>query len=1097
MQLIAFGKRLRCTAVASRKFPKIIRFTALFLLILNLQTSAKPLPQEITLSLSNASLESVFKGIQQQTHYRFVYTKRQMSVAQKVSIEVNKAPLEKVLEICLRNQPLTYVLEERVVIIRFKPITVQAIQPTVELLNISGRVINEQGEPLAGATVSVKGTFKATATSEQGEFQLQDIFPDAVLLISSIGYQSQEINLQGRTNITVQLKLSINNLDETVVIAYGTTTKRLNTGSVGKVTAAEISKQPVSNPMAALQGRVPGLLVTQSSGLPGAAFFLQIRGKNSLSQGTQPMYIIDGVPFMLNSISLSQSALSASSQSPLNSINPSDIESIEILKDADAIAIYGSQGANGVVIITTKKGKAGKTNLDASFYTGFGKVTRTVDLLNTTEYLAMRKEAYRNDGVTPTASLAPDLLVWDTTRYTDWKKLLIGGTAKITNAQATLSGGNSSTQYLFGAGYYSEVTVFPGDQPASRGSARLNLSHTSPNGKLRLTANTAYSSDIKKLSYNDLTRFIYLPPDAPPVYDSTGNLNWVNGFDNPMSYLHRTYNGETNSLIANSTIQYRVIPLLQLKLNLGYNNMQLDEQVIQPIKAQRPSATTTGTAEISNSRLKSWIIEPQIVLNKPLKKAVLDILLGLSFQQRKQIGSRITGTQFTSDDLLGNMASAGLITATNSLSQYNYAALFGRINYNLQKKYIINLNLRRDGSSRFGPAKRFASFGAIGGAWIFTEEKFLQQKLKWLSFGKLRGSVGVTGNDQIGDYQYLDAWNTTTASQYQGTAGLLPAQLYNSGFQWERNQKTEAALELGFFKSRIKVTAAYYRNKSDNQLVFYKLPTQTGFSTILKNLDASIVNSGFELEVVSKNIIKTKFNWQSSVNVTVPRSKLLRYPGLDISSDRYNYITGDPLDIYFGFDYLGVNDTTGIYQFRDLNRDGRISTPSDIMKVGRIGQRFYGGFLNSFRCGNFQADIFLDFRSQTGKNYLATNSTRPGAMGNQPVYVLDRWQKPGDRSAIQRFTTTSSNPAFAAYNNYRTSSALITEASFIRLKNIALSYELPQKVTERMKLKGFRIYLQGQNLLTITHYKGADPETQNLITLPPLKVFTGGVQINL
>jgi len=1074
-----------------------MKLIALFLLILDLQTSAKPLQQEITLSLSNASLESVFKGIQQQTHYRFVYTKQQMSVAQKISIEVNKASLEKVLEICMRDQPLTYVLEERVVIIRFKPASPETLPPTYAVLTVSGRVSNEQEEPLAGVTIAVKGSNKGTASNEHGEFQLQDILPDAVLVISSIGYQSQEIHLLGRTTITVQLQLSVNSLDETIVIAYGTTTRRLNTGSVGKVTSVDISKQPVSNPVAALQGRIPGLLVTQSSGLPGAAFFLQIRGKNSLSQGTQPLYIIDGVPFMMNSISLSQSALSTSSQSPLNSINPSDIESIEILKDADAIAIYGSQGANGVVLITTKKGKAGKTNLDASFYTGIGKVTRTVDLLKTTDYLAMRKEAYKNDGVTPTASLAPDLLVWDTTRYTDWKKLLIGGTARITNAQATLSGGNNSTQYLLGAGYYSEVTVFPGDQPATRGSARLNLSHISPNGKLRLTANTAYSLDEKKLSYNDLTRFIYLPPDAPPVYDSAGNLNWTNGFDNPMSYLHRTYNGETSSLIANSTIQYRVIPLLQLKLNLGYNNMQLDEQVMQPIKAQRPSATTTGTAEISNSRLKSWIIEPQIQLNKPMKNAVLDILAGLSFQQRKQISSRITGTQFTSDDLLGNMASAGLITATNSLSQYNYAALFGRINYNIQKKYIVNVNLRRDGSSRFGPAKRFASFGAIGGAWIFTEEKFLQQKIKWLSFGKLRGSVGVTGNDQIGDYQYLDAWNTTNASQYQGTAGILPAQLYNSSFQWERNQKTEAALELGFLKSRIQLTAAYYRNKSDNQLVFYKLPTQTGFSTILKNLDASIMNSGLELELLSKNIIKQKFNWQSSINVTIPKSKLLRYPGLDISSDRYNYITGEPLDIYFGFDYLGVNDTTGIYQFRDLNRDGRISTPSDIMKVGRIGQRFYGGFLNTLHWGNFQADIFVDFRSQTGKNYLATSSTRPGAIGNQPVYVLDRWKKPGDRSRIQRFTTTSSNPAFAAYNNYRSSSALITEASFIRLKNVALSYELPRRVTERMKLKGLRFYLQGQNLLTITHYKGADPETQNLITLPPLKVFTGGLQINL
>ncbi len=1097
MQFVAFGKRHWYGVARSRILKKSMKATIILLFYLGLQAATPLFSQEISLSLKKADLEDVFKAIQGQTHYRFVYTSDQMRVSQKVTIEVHKTTLDKVMEICLQNQPLTYKLEEKLVVIRFKDKNAVNNLVSVPFPDVNGKVTGEDGIPIAGATIAVKGTNKATATSDNGEFLLKEVEPGSVLIISSIGYQSQEFSLQGRTSVIIQLRLSVGSLDETVVIAYGTTTKRLNTGSVSKVSASEITKQPVSNPMAALQGRVPGLLVTQSSGLPGSAFFLQIRGKNSLSQGTQPMYIIDGVPFMLNSNSLSQSALNASSQSPLNSINPSDIESIEILKDADAIAIYGSQGANGVVLITTKKGHAGKTNLDVSFYTGFGKVTRTVDLLGTPEYLAMRREAYRNDAVNPTVSLAPDLLLWDTTRYTDWKKLLIGGTARITNAQATLSGGNAVTQYLLGAGYYSEVTVFPGDQPATRGSVRLNLSHTSPGGRLRITTNAAYSVDEKKLSYNDLTRFIYLPPDAPPIYDSTGNLNWVNGFDNPMSYLHRKYDGETLSLIANATIQYRVFPFLQLRANLGYNDMELSEQVAHPIKAQRPSASTTGSAEISESHLKSWIIEPQVQFTKPIGNNTLDILAGLSFQQRKQSSHKITGTQFTSDDLLGNMASAGQITATNSLSQYNYAALFGRINYSIQKKYIVNLNLRRDGSSRFGPSKRFASFGAIGGAWIFSEEKIFRTKTKFLSFGKLRGSVGVTGNDQIGDYQYLDAWNATNGSQYQGAAGILPAQLYNSTFRWERNKKTEAALELGLFKNRVQLTAAWYRNKADNQLVFYRLPAQTGFSTILKNLDAGILNSGFEIELSVKSEENKKIFWQSSINITIPKSKLLRYPGLDISSDKYNYIIGEPLDIFFGFDYLGVNDSNGVYQFLDINRDGKISTPSDIKHVGRIGQRFYGGILNTIRIGNFQADIFFDFRSQTGKNYLATLSTRPGAIGNQPVYVMDRWQKPGDRATVQRFTTTSSHPAFAAYNNYRSSSALITEASFIRLKNVSLAYELPFKLTQRMKLKGLRIYLRGQNLLTITGYKGADPETQNLITLPPLKVFTGGLQINL
>lgn len=1074
-----------------------MKILILLTVIACLQVSARGFGQSVTLSLSNAPLEQAFKEIKKQTGYSFVFTRAQLKNTSLVTCQVKNAELKDALDICFRNQPLSFVIEDRYIVVQTKGAATQPSIPQLSTIDISGRVINENGDPLPGVTITANKSNKATSTNERGEFSLMGINDDDVLIITSVGYYREEIQVNKQNIFLIRLRISVGSLDETIVIAYGTTTRRLNTGSVSKVTSEEISKQPVSNPLAALQGRVPGLLVTQSSGLPGSAFFLQIRGRNSLSQGTQPLFIIDGVQFMMNSISLSQSALTPTSQSPFNNINPADIESIEILKDADAIAIYGSQGANGVVLVTTKKGKTGRSNLDINFYTGFGKVTRSVELLNTPDYIRMRREAYINDGITPNASIAPDLVVWDTTRYTDWKKLLIGETAKVSNLQATITGGNIQIQYLLSTNYYSEVTVFPGDQPATRGGARLNVSHTSVNNKFNVSVNTAYSVDNKKLSYNDLTRFIYLAPNAPAVYDSAGNLNWPSGFDNPMSYLFRKYNSETNSLIANANFQYKALSFLNLKLNAGYNLMQIDEQVQHPIKAQRPSSATTGSAELSDNNLKSWIIEPQAEFKKNLHKGVLDILAGLSFQQRKQYGNKVTGAQFTNDDLLGNISSAGLITATNKFSQYNYAALFGRINYNIRSRYIFNINLRRDGSSRFGSEKRFSNFGAFGGAWIFSEENFVKRHLKFISFGKIRGSIGVTGNDQIGDYQYLDSWTSTTSSQYQGSSGILPTQLYNPIFEWERNKKLELALEAGLFNNRVLFTAAYYRNKGDNQLVFYKLPTQTGFSNILKNLDANLLNKGFEIAITSKNIVKTNFQWQTNFNITIPSSKLLKYPGLEISSDRFTYMIDQPLDIFFGFEYLGVNDTSGAYQFRDLNNDGRISTPGDIIKVGRIGQKCYGGIQNSFTLHNLQIDVFVEFRNQTGKNYLATNATRPGAIGNQPVYVLSRWQKPGDFTDIQRFTTTATNPAFSAYNNYRSSSALITDASYIRLKNISISYRISKKLMEKIKVKDLRIYVLGQNLLTITKYEGADPETQNLITLPPLRILTAGIQVNL
>ena len=1069
-----------------------MKITAILMLTACLQVGATGYTQTVSLSLKDAQLETVFREIRKQTGYNFIFTREVISAANPVNINVQNASLKDVLEMCFQNQPLSFSIEDKFVVIKRK-ISKSSIEvPDDPSIDIQGKVFNNKGEPIAGATVMVKNSKQATATNERGEFFLPVVDESAILVISSIGHKSKEVKVQGRNSIEIQLEVSVSSLDETVVIAYGTTTRRLNTGSVSRVNSEEINKQPVSNALATMQGYIPGLMVTQRTGRPGSNYTIQIRGDNSLKQGTQPLFIIDGVPFMINTGSLSQQIPDV--QSIFNTINPADIESIEVLKDADATAIYGSQGANGVVLITTKKGKPGSSKFDFNYYTGFGKVARSIDLLNTQQYLQMRKEAFANDGTMPTISNAPDLLVWDSSKFTSWQEELTGGTARTNNLQASLSGGNDNISFYVSANHFSETSVFPESKPVSRTSLRLNLLNTSLSKKFSSQFTVLYAEDRKKQPFADLTSFILLPPNAPALRNESGELLWTNGIENPYSQLLINYESKTSNLLANTSLKYNLLKNLSFKLDLGLNAIKLNEEKQTPIKSMRPSASATGTLQLSNGEVKSWIAEPQVNYTKQFGKNSINLLSGLSFQQRRQNNYNVLGRDYNNDDLIGSISAAGRITATNSLSQYNYSAFFARANYNFQQKYIVNLNVRRDGSSRFGPANRFSNFGAIGAAWIFSEELFFKDKISLINFGKLRASYGITGNDQIGDYQFFDTWSSSSSYQYDGNAGILPTRLFNANYQWEKNGKLEFALELGLFENKYALTASYYRNRSSNQLVFYKIPTQTGFSSILKNLDALIQNSGLEVELGAKIIENKDFAWQLNANISFPKNKLIRYPGLESSTDKYNFAIGMPLNSVRVFNYTGLDPSTGIYTFSDVDDDGKISSPNDLTTVLHSGPKYFGGIQSVWKYRQWNLSISIYGIKQTGRNYLTNITTRPGYLGNQPIWLMDRWQKPGNKTEIQKFTTTVSSEAFSSYNLFRNSSGLVTDASFLRLRNLSLSYELPESVFKQIKFKKMRLYVEGQNLFTITNYKGSDPETQNVLSLPPLRILATGIQ---
>lgn len=1081
-----------------------INLVAFFIALACLKTTAAVYGQNISVSVKNAPIEKVFGIIEKQSGYIFWYDKEVLKNANMVSINLSNTKINDALEACFKNQPLSYSITDKTIVVKAKDKTLfERISGFIKSINITGKVLDEQGQPLPGATVRLKGSNTVTTTNLYGQFTITPNNEKDILIITFIGYERLE--LPAKDNLQVTMIKNSSKLDEVQVIAYGTTTQRINTGSVTKITAADIAKQPVSNPLAVLQGTVPGMTVVQQNGIPGGSFKLLIRGQGTLTANSDPFFIIDGVPFAPNNSNLNTlgSMLSTNADhglSPFSIINPGDIESIEILKDADATAIYGSRGANGVILITTKKGKAGKTRLNVNVNTGISTPVNLVERMNTEQYLAMRKEAFANDGVTPTVVNAPDLLVYDQSKYTNFNDLMIGKSAIATDLNADLTGGNKNTQFLLSGSYRNENTVYKGNMGNNRMAAHLNLTHSSDDQKFKIIFTTNYATgktDLVALSPSGAS--VLSPPNLPDLYDVNGKLSWEYkgvSFSNPLGSLLQTYTSVTDNLLSNLNISYQIAKSLTLRSNMGFNSTQVDELNINPIISQNPLYNPPAFSLFGKNDFKSWIMEPQLNYVIQFGKGKLDALIGGTWQQTRNSTSNVLASGYANDAMLGSMNGAASYTPTSTFYKYRYQAIFARLNYNLFDKYILNLTGRRDGSSRFGPGKQFANFGAIGAAWLFTNEAFLKE-LSQLSYGKIRVSYGITGNDQIGNYQYLDSWKNT-ANPYEGTPGLTPSRLFNPDYAWEVNKKLEVALELGFLKDRILFTTAFFKNRSSNQLINYNLPAQTGFTSILRNFPALIENKGLEFGLITKNFNSPYFRWSTSINFTLPKNRLLQFPNIETSAYSSTYVVGESLNVKRGLNYLGVNPQSGLFQFQDQNNDGLLNN-KDYVVVGETDPKFFGGINNILTYKNWTLGFLFEFKKQLGVNYLNTiyANLNPGSMLNLPLTFLNRWQNVGDAKELQKLTASTSSEAYKAGINFYSSSGQYSDASFIRLKNVNLSYSLENKWLTKLHLNNLRLFVQGQNLLTITGYKYGDPETQYLNILPPLRTVSFGLQVSL
>lgn len=1121
-----------------------MKLLSLLLFIAGMAVSAAPKAQTVSLSLKEAPILDVFTAIKKQTGFEVAGNLSVLKKTHPVTVSVKDMPLEEFLNLLFRDQPVTYRLDGQNIFLLEKPENgnqpaKQFEGPPLPITDISGKLISATtGEAIVSASIQVKGERAGTSSDRFGRFTLKNIPDNTTLIISSIGFQSVEIAIEklkaltdrgsitlGKSKVlkigteyTFFLGISDLVLDETVVTAYGRTTKRLATGNISTVKGEDIQRQPVMTVLEALVGRVPGMVVTQTSGNGAAPVNVLIRGRNTINYAvpTDPLYVIDGVPLTFLNTSLSTEFLTKSpgavqagltgtdGENPLLSLNPNDIDRIDVLKDADATAIYGSRGANGVILITTKRAKGGPPRFEIGVANGIKFNRRYPTLLNTQEYLAMRREALQNDGIAADIYSAPDLVLWDTTKYTDWQREMIG-VGNMLSVNLGLGGGTAQTSYSLSAGYGTQKELLNNGGKNNRVSLRTSVNHSGLNQKFKLSfGNAIATTDVKAYGLGELTR-IPPPPNAPDIYTEKGDFNFVPYRGRtvsifPFSALKSPSESKTFSLSSYLNISYQLMKGLVISANGGFNFFNNQNRAINPSAARDTIYTTFPGAYYGRSTQSDFSVEPQLAYSTVVGRGNVSFQVVGTFNSKTARAETIEARGFSNDALMKSYNNATTKTITEGYKQYRYVSAAAILRYVWDNKYIINLNAKRDGSSRFGPGKQFGNFASAGAAWIFSDEQWMKRLLPtWVSMIKFRGSVGTTGSDNARDYEYLSRWGTATADlsrnqlfKYNGMDAYHVLNPLNQEFQWESTWKSEAAVSLAFFDNRYILNIATYRNVASNQLTNIPTAWYTGFDGTITNLAAKIANTGIEIDLTAKVIENKDFNLSINFNISRNKNRLIDFPGLENSQYRSRLKIGQPTTVEYLFRYTGIDPLTGAYAFEDYNKDGVISQsgvlptlPNDdrYIVVDRA-EKYEGSIGLNLSYRNFSCYATFDF-----KNWLREDpylSAIIGGMNNLslPAGILNNhWRNPGDLAKYPRFTTVGTN---VNNTNLARSDAKYVNGSFLRMNNLSISYRFPQIWCKRIGMKDAAVSINTQNLFSISPYKGLSPELQSAVYATPI-----------
>lgn len=1108
-----FGARL----AIKRRIIMRVKCTVLFVTLIGLQVSFSAYSQKINIKAENSSLAKLLNQLREQSGFRILYNTETIRKAGKVSVHIDEMTLDQALKTMLSGLPLGYEIREETILV--KPLAEKSTVVRLAQQEIRGRVMDPQSQPLAGVSVRLRQYRLQTQTDRNGNFVLNNVPTDAVIVFSMVGYQTVEIALDDFHGM-VMLNQQVSQLDDVVVTGYTTQQRRSITGAVASVTGQDIENMPVQSFDKAIQGRAAGVLVQTATGVPGGAVRINIRGEGSITAGTEPMYIVDGV--QLNSGAPS----GRTSTNAMAYINPNDIESIEILKDAAAAAIYGSQAANGVILITTKKGKAGQARFTANYYEGISAPIKKMDVLNSQDVIALRKEALMNNNpaLSEPAALAqaltdlgvpPDLTedqiaAWPT--Y-DWQsEAFKPGTVR--NIEFSSSGGSEKSSFYLSGAYNKHIGNVT-NIDFERGTFRLrldqqvnsrfrldggvNLSVIAQNGNTGSWGNTSGAASPQYTAS-------YMPPTIP-IYNEDGTFAIFEGIlasgFNPIQAAVVDENiVRQRALIGNFSASYNILDNLTFKSFYG-----IDYRFIRADYYRDPrtpnGAAWGGYLIDDNTENINFTSTQTLNYNSSFNNDhSLTALLGAEYRSDVREYESARANNFPTYQFRTNQSAAEPYSVTGSWSGSRRIGFFGQVNYDYKNKFFASAVARYDGSSRFGRNNRFGFFPGISAGWDIAQEAFIADGASWVDQLKLRFGYGVVGNDQINNVSSRGFYQGGT--RYNEQAALRLQTLANPELGWERNASTNIGIDFGFFANRVSGSVEVFHRNSHYLLLNKPVPLTSGFSNVDDNL-GRVVNQGLELNINTINISKPTFQWRTNFNIAFLQNEVKElYDDLEFISNTVR--VGYPLKIWYRSRYAGVNSANGRPMWYD--RNGNITyqpTANDNVPTDKGWQSdYFGGVTNTFSYKGFELTTLFHFdmgRYMANTMYQVWYNimSNPGRNTLQELYD-DRWTTPGQVTYVAR-PIAGGAERMGATRSY-SSTLFLHDASFIRLREVTLAYQFQPNLLNKLKLARARVFATAINLHTWTKWVGYDPEfavhgpvENNQGIVPQTMSFTAGIQV--
>lgn len=1104
----------------------------------------------ITLDLRNATIKEALREIEKQTPYRFVINDNRISAVNKpITISIQHSDVQEILVQLLEGTGITYKIKRKTITL-IPPVSRELIpladsggnyfqvsnpaQPSTERLfntrrvfTVSGTVIDEQGSPLPGVNVLVKETTTGTVTDVAGKYVLDAASGDVVLIFSFIGYMSKEVPVNNQSVVDVTLQADVKTLNEVLVIGYGTQKKSDLTGSVGTIKEGDIQERQLPSLNQALAGRIAGVSVNVNSGRPGGQTNVRIRGASSINASNNPLYVIDGVILPVGSQTQNSNAI--------DFINPADIASIEVLKDASATAIYGARGANGVILVTTKRGNSSGGRITYDLQLSVPTIgPNRVEMLNAKEFLEVEELAWENASIyDPTRVDADgnftgkgdprlnrtDPLLFDANGNplydTDWFKESTQNKLS-QNHQLSFTGGNQDNQYGAFVGYREDNGLLLNSY-LRRYSVRL-VFDSQIKSWVKIGGSLSYNNQDDNLvdtgtgglnSVRMITEALpFLPVKYPDgTYSHNSHYPTMEGGRNPVDQLlNNKYQLLTQTTLGNIYANFTLAKGLELRSTLGANIVarERDEYSSRP-PLQGPTRSPLSDGQKGYGFLRSdretfWSFENYLTYNKSFDETHdITAMVGLSWQETNLFGFQASGSGFLSDFLsTNNIGSAITVnTPASNRARFSFNSYFGRLNYSLLNKYLLTLTGRMDGSSKFGESNKFAFFPSAALAWKVSEEPFLSGA-EVVSNLKLRASYGITGNSEINTYSALPTLSAGYVTVFNNgrVTGVGKGRLGNDDLQWEKTAQADIGFELGLFRDIIAIEADVYNKKTTDMLLDAPLPHTSGYTTITKNV-GSMQNRGFEISISSENINRNNLNWTTTFNISANRNEVLSLataaPIFGVGNPNFTNQTGiirvgDAVGSYWGLVRLGTWGTDEAEEAAKFNyRGGKPVLPGDIKYldvngdylindsdrqiIGNAYPDFYGSFINTLRIGNF--DFTLDFQYSSGNDVL--DMTKHSA--EDRVSIANSY-----KSVLTAWTPENQDTDIAAIRDTRAGYVTnvdthwVEDGSFIRGRNLLIGYTFPSGTTERIRLSRLRVYASVQNFMLLTNYSGNDPE---------------------